>query len=64
MEKKTLTREEKIRMLIDSDMDMNETVQTMSETVEALLRHGCQGYANMTDQDLEDEYIDRFGDQE
>ncbi len=57
-----MTRDEMLDALIANDLDTNEQVQSTTEMVTALLRYGCKGYANMSDEELAKEYADRFGD--
>lgn len=56
-----MTKDEAIAMLIENDLDTNELVESLREMAAALLRNGCEGYANMTDEDLAGEFFNRFG---
>ena len=52
-----MTRDEKIEALIWLD----STAENGSDTVLTILRHGFKGYDNMTDEEIDKEYADAFG---
>lgn len=48
-----ISREDMINLILDMDFD---SLDVPAETLQDILRNGCKGYNNMTDQELENIY--------
>lgn len=53
-----MTREEKIKALIDDYFDVSSS--SFHIFVVKILKNGWLGYNNMTDEEIDEEYKDRF----
>jgi hypothetical protein len=57
-----MTREEKINILINRMLFID--AEDNGDLLIGVLRNGCKGYRNMTDDELNREFLNEFGDED
>lgn len=56
-----MTKEEKIKKLIDDDIMNYDNYDNIERQLRYILEHGENGYKNYTDEEIDEEYADRIG---